>query len=70
LLYFFLLPPLHAGLVILIGGNVAESQSQAKEWDGMKKPPGVETGFNLVLSVSPNMKTALLWSASSSPAGP
>jgi len=52
LLHFFLLPPLHAGLVILIGGNVAESRSQNKGRDGMQKPP--ETAFNLVLSVSPN----------------
>jgi DNA-binding NtrC family response regulator len=52
LLHFFLLPPLHAGLVILIGGNVAESRSQNKGRDGIQKPP--ETAFNLVLSVSPN----------------
>jgi len=52
LLHFFLLPPLHAGLVILIGGNVAESRSQNKGSGGIQKPP--ETAFNLVLSVSPN----------------
>jgi DNA-binding NtrC family response regulator len=52
LLHFFLLPPLQAGLVILIGGNVAETRSQNKGSGGIQKPP--ETAFNLVLSVSPN----------------
>jgi len=33
---------------------VAESQSQTEGWNGMKKPAGVETGFTVVLSVSPN----------------
>lgn len=33
---------------------MAECQSPAAGWDGMKKPLGVETGFNIVLSVSPN----------------
>ena len=33
---------------------MAESKSQAEGWTGMKKPLGVETGFNIVLSVSPN----------------
>jgi hypothetical protein len=54
LLHFFVLPPLHAGLVIPIGGNVAESRSQTKGWDGIKKPRGPETAFNTVPSVSPN----------------
>jgi DNA-binding NtrC family response regulator len=56
LLYFFLLPPLHAGLVIQIGGNVAESRSQTKKWDGMKKRPGLETALNVILCVSPNVE--------------
>jgi DNA-binding NtrC family response regulator len=30
------------------------AESQIKGWDGMKEPPGFETGFNVVLSVSPN----------------
>jgi CheY-like chemotaxis protein len=54
LLHSFLLPPLHAGLVIPIGGNMANSRSQPKGWDVMKKPPGLETALNIVLSVSPN----------------
>jgi len=29
-------------------------ESQIKGWDGMKKPPGFETGFNIILSVSPD----------------
>jgi DNA-binding NtrC family response regulator len=33
---------------------MAESKSQAEGWTGMKKPLGVETSFNIVLSVSPN----------------
>jgi DNA-binding NtrC family response regulator len=33
---------------------VVESRSQTKGWDGIKKPPGLETTFNTVLSVSPN----------------
>ena len=33
---------------------MAESRSQTKGWDGIKKPPGLETAFNTVLSVSPN----------------
>ena len=33
---------------------MAESQSQTEGWNGMKKPLGVETAFNIVLSVSPN----------------
>jgi CheY-like chemotaxis protein len=53
-LHFFLLTPLHAGLVILIGENVAESGSPTERWNGVKKPLGVETGFKIVLSVSPN----------------
>ena len=35
----------------------------------MKKPLGVETGFNIVLSVSPDDEDRRLWSASSSPTG-
>ena len=54
MLHFFVLPPLHAELVIPIGGNVAESRSQTKGWGSIKKPPGLETAFNTVLSVSPN----------------
>jgi DNA-binding response OmpR family regulator len=30
------------------------SQCQTKGWRGTKKPPGLETAFNVVLSVSPN----------------
>ncbi|MBZ5624123.1 MAG: response regulator [Acidobacteriia bacterium] len=33
---------------------MAKSRSQTNEWDGIKKPPGLETAFNVVLSVSPN----------------
>ena len=33
---------------------MAESRLQTKGWDGIKKPPGFETAFNTVLSVSPN----------------
>ncbi len=33
---------------------MANSQSQTNGWDGMKKPPGLETALNIVLSVSPN----------------
>jgi DNA-binding NtrC family response regulator len=54
LLHFFLLPPLRAWLVVLIGGNVADNPSQTKEWNGIKKPPGFETPLKAVLSVSPN----------------
>jgi DNA-binding NtrC family response regulator len=54
LLHFLALLPLHTGLVILIGGNVVDSRPQTKGWDGIKKPPGLETAFNTVLSVSPN----------------
>ena len=35
-------PQLQAGLVIPIGGNVAESRSQIKGWDGIRRPPGLE----------------------------
>jgi DNA-binding NtrC family response regulator len=51
LLLFFLLPPLQAGLVILIGGNVAESRSQSKGLGGLQKLPET-AALNLVLSVS------------------
>lgn len=54
MLHFFLFPPFHAGLVILIGGNVAESRLQTKGWDGIKQPPGPVTAVNTVLSVSLN----------------
>jgi DNA-binding response OmpR family regulator len=54
LLHFFPLPPLPAGLVIPIGGYVAEIRPQTKGWDGMKKAPGLEPVCNIVLSVSPN----------------
>ena len=33
---------------------MAQSQSQTEGWNGMKKPLGVEIGFKIVLSVSPN----------------
>jgi DNA-binding NtrC family response regulator len=39
--------------MILIGGNVAVSRSQTMGWVGIKKPPGLETAFNTVLSVGP-----------------
>jgi CheY-like chemotaxis protein len=53
-LNFVLLPPALLGSVTLIGGNVAESQSQTEGRNGVKKPAGAETGFKIVLSVSPN----------------
>jgi len=33
---------------------VADSRSQTKGWGGIKKPPGLETAFNIVLAVGPN----------------
>ena len=30
------------------------AESRTEGWDGMKKPPGLETAFKAVLSVSPN----------------
>ena len=33
---------------------MAESRLQTKGWDGIRKPPGLETAFHTVLSVSPN----------------
>ena len=33
---------------------MAESRSQATGWDSIRKPPGLETEFNIVLSVSAN----------------
>jgi DNA-binding NtrC family response regulator len=33
---------------------VVENPSQTKGWDGIKKPPGVETACRTLLSVSPN----------------
>jgi DNA-binding NtrC family response regulator len=35
--------------VIPIGGNVADNQG----WNGTRKPPGLDTAFKVVLSVSP-----------------
>jgi len=40
--------------VIPIGGKVAETGSETKSWYGNRKPPGLETEFNIVLSVSPH----------------
>ena len=56
LLHFFLLPPLRAGLAILIGGNVAKSLPQTREWDGMKMAPEFKAASNTVLSVSANQE--------------
>jgi CheY-like chemotaxis protein len=53
LLCFFLVPPLAQGFAGRIGGNVAEKPIANQGWNGMKKPPGRETAFNVVLSVSP-----------------
>jgi len=47
-------PRFARGLVILFGGNVAESRSQTTGWDAIRKPPGLETVFNTILSISPN----------------
>ena len=49
-----LLPPLHAGLVILVGGSVEDSRPQTEGSDGNKKPPGLDTASNVVLAVSLN----------------
>jgi DNA-binding NtrC family response regulator len=46
--------PLHAGLAISMGGNVATSRSEIKGSDGMKKAFGFEDASSVVLSISLN----------------
>jgi DNA-binding NtrC family response regulator len=53
LLHFFLGLPLDAGM-ILIGGKVTENRLQLEIWNGIRKPPGRENAFKVVLSISPN----------------
>jgi len=46
------LTPLYAGHLILKWRQRGRKPTEG--WNGMKKPLGVETGFNIVLSVSPD----------------
>lgn len=54
MLHFFLLPLLHAGLVVLIGGNVAGKPIANQGMERREEAAGIETACNVVLSVSPN----------------
>jgi hypothetical protein len=51
--------PLHAGLMIPIGGNMAESRPLDKRRDGPHKPTGPETACTIVLSISPHGEDCL-----------
>jgi DNA-binding NtrC family response regulator len=56
LLHLFLLTPAEAGLVPVIGGNVAENRSQTKGWGDMQRSSRRENALNVVLSISANVE--------------